>query len=67
MRKPESGATFVAEPWDFASSASSASLKTDIDSETATRRLQTLAYELTVAEARERQRIAQLLDRKSVV
>jgi signal transduction histidine kinase len=61
MRKPESGATFVAEPWDFASSASSASLKTDIDSETATRRLQTLAYELTVAEARERQRIAQLL------
>lgn len=62
MRQPESGATAVAEPWAFAASTSPASASPDAaDSGAANRRLQTLAYELTVAEARERQRIAHLL------
>ena len=62
MRQPESGATAVAEPWTFAASTSPASASPDAaDSGAANRRLQTLAYELTVAEARERQRIAHLL------
>lgn len=62
MRQPESGATAVAEPWTFAASTAPASTLPDAaDSSAANRRLQTLAYELTVAEARERQRIAHLL------
>jgi len=63
MRKPKSGATLVAEPWGFAPSVPPSSLQPDVDSGASAmnRRLQTLAYELTVAEARERQRIAHLL------
>lgn len=61
MRKPKSGATLVAEPWGFAPSVSPLSLQPNLDSSATTRRLQTLAYELTVAETRERQRIAHLL------
>lgn len=59
MRKPKSGAPLVAEPRTFAPNVSPSSLQAD--SGATTRRLQTLAYELTVAEARERQRIAHLL------
>lgn len=62
MRQPESGVTAVAAPWTSAASASPGSALPDADNgSTANRRLQTLAYELTVAEARERQRIAHLL------
>lgn len=64
MRKAESGTTPVAEPWNFAANASPGLALPDTDSSSssaANRRLQTLAYELTVAEARERQRIAHLL------
>ena len=62
MRQPESGATAVAEPWAFAASGSPASaLPEAADGAATSRRLQTLAYELTVAEARERQRVAHLL------
>lgn len=61
MRQPESGATPAAEPWTFAAGTSPSPALSDADSGVARRRLQTLAYELTVAEARERQRIAHLL------
>ena len=66
MQEPESGATRVAEPWDFASGVSATTPPSEANSCSCTealsaRRLQTLAYELTVAEARERQRIAQVL------
>jgi len=61
MRKAKSGATLVAELRGFAPSVSPSSLQPDMDSSATTHRLQTLAYELTVAEARERQRIAHLL------
>lgn len=63
MRKAEIGATPVAEPLNLAANASPglALPDTDSSSSAANRRLRTLAYELTVAEARERQRIAHLL------
>jgi signal transduction histidine kinase len=61
MRQPESGATATAEPWPFAASTTPAPASPETDGSAASRRLQTLAYELTVAEARERQRIAHLL------
>jgi signal transduction histidine kinase len=61
MRQPESGATPAAEPWIFAAGTSPGSALPDADPSAGNRRLQTLAYELTVAEARERQRIAHLL------
>ena len=61
MGKTKIGATLVAEPWGFAPGACTSSVEPDEASRATTRRLQTLAYELTVAEARERQRIAHLL------
>jgi signal transduction histidine kinase len=66
MQEPESDAMRVAETWGFASGMSATPPPPEAKTCSCTeplsaRRLQTLAYELTVAEARERQRIAHVL------